>query len=130
MTLDDVYSIIRTMDEYKKVHGNSMFYGIGDYDVISFEYHYDEQSGINIVCPHDKNGDFMYVEVSGSGLSFTKIYKGGSNVEVMDFLNDEDRFFQENTITDLVFSLDEYKVLLSDFMRYYNGFLRGLTVYL
>lgn len=72
----------------------------------------------------------MYIEVSANGLNFSKIFSGASKVEIMDFLNDEDRFFQENTITNLVFTLDEYKVLLNDFLRYYNGLLRGITIYL
>lgn len=129
MPIDDIYAMIRSLNTYKKVHGNGMFYGIGDYDVISFEYSLDSQSAINVVCPHDANGDFMYVEISGEGLRFTKIFKGGASAQEMDLIN-EDQFFQENTITNLGFTLDDYKVLLHDFNRYYNGFLQELTVYL
>lgn len=129
MKLDDVYSIIRNMDGYKKVFSGDQFYGLGEYDVISFEYDPTGKSSINIVCPRDKENNFMYVEIDSTGIVFTKIYKGGKKAEAMD-LTQEDKFFQEDTITDLGLSLPDYKELYSAFNTYYNGFLKELTIHL
>lgn len=133
MDLDDVYSTIRQMDSYKKVYSgyksNKQFYGIGEYDVISFEYDDTGESSINIVCPRDRENNFMYVEINNDGLHFTKILNGGKQSISLD-LSEEEKFFQEDTIINLGFSLSEYKVLHKDFMKYYNGFLKELTLHL
>lgn len=132
MTIDDIYSTIRNLDQYKKVFdavNHNIFYGIGSYDVIQLEYDPEGKSSINIVCPRDKENNFMFVEVDSDGIQFTKIHKGGIDYEVLD-LNEEDSFFQQDTVINLGFSLNEYRELHKDFMRYYNGFLKELTVHL
>lgn len=132
MTLDDIFSTIRNLDKYKKVYdsvNHNIFYGLGSYDVISLEYDPDGRSSINLVCPRDKENNFMYIELNDEGMKFTKIHQGGTDFEVLD-LNSEDSFFQENTIINMGFSLEEYRELHEDFMRYYNGFLKELTVHL
>lgn len=132
MTIDDIYSTIRNLDRYKKVFDSinrNIFYGIGTYDIIQLEYDQEGKSGINFVCPRDSENNFMYVEVNEDGIKFTKIFKGGIDYEELD-LNEEDSFFQQDTVINLGFSLQEYREMHKDFMRYYNGFLKELTVHL
>lgn len=132
MILNDVYSTIRNLNTGKLVYAtkeHSQYYGLGEYDLISYEYDPDGKSSINIVCPRDPENNFMYVEIDHEGILFTKIYKGGTHSEVLD-LSEEDKFFQEDTVINLGFSLGDYKTLHKDFLKYYNGFLRELTIHL
>ena len=132
MDINDIYSTIRSMGDSRKVYGDSnrqKIYGINSYDVISFEYDEGGHSSINIVCPRDSENNFMYIEINNEGINFIKIHKGGKTHEVLD-LSEEDRFFQEDTVIDLGFSLSDYHILQEDFLKYYNGFLKELTIHL
>lgn len=131
-TIDDIYSTIRNMETDKKVYGDKSkqkCYGIDSYDVISYEYDSTGASSLNIVCPRDPENNFMFVEIKDDGMSFTKVFKGGKLFEKIEVMNEE-TFFQEDTIINLGFSFDDYQILEHDFKRYYNGFLKELTIYL
>ena len=131
-TVDDIYSTIRNMSTDRKVFGDkekSKCYGIDSFDIISYEYNTSGNSSLNIVCPRDPENNFMYVEINNDGMFFTKVFKGGINYEPIECMNVE-TFFQEDTIINLGFSFDDYKTLEHDFNRYYNGFLKELTIYL
>lgn len=131
-TVDDIYSTIRNMSSDRKVFGDkekSRCYGIDSFDIISYEYDSNGTSSLNIVCPRDPENNFMYVEINSDGMFFTKVYKGGKEYEPIEVMNEE-KFFQEDTIINLGFSFEDYQVLDHDFKRYYNGFLKELTIYL
>lgn len=129
MTPDSIYELIKDMNNRKRVNSDGFFYGLDKNDIVEFEYSFEMGSGINIVGPKDHNGDFFLIEISSTGVSYTKILENGMNAEELH-LSTEESFFQADTVTDLVMSFDEYCTLHRDFMKYYNGFLCHLTVYL
>lgn len=129
MTPTDIYDLIKDMNNRKRVNSEGFFYGLDDNDIVEFEYSFEMGSGINIVGPKDTSGDFFLIEISTRGIEFTKILENGMNAEVLN-LSTEEAFFQADTVTDLVMCYEDYRTLYEDFMKYYNGFLCHLTVYL
>lgn len=128
MSPDYIYNLIKGMNTYQRVNAENFFYGLDSNSAVIFEYELKD-SGINIVCPKDLNGDFFLVEINSDSIQYNKILNNGMDYEVLD-LTTEEQFFQANTVTDLVLSHDEYNTIHKDFKKYYDGFLNKLTVYL
>ena len=129
MTPNSIYEIIRNMGKRKRVNADGFFMGLDDENTVEFEYAFDMGSGINVVGPRDSEGNFCLVEIDDTGIKFTKIIDNGKDGSVLD-LSTEEAFFQADTVTDMVMTFSEYQDLYMDFMKYYNGFLCHLTVYL
>lgn len=129
MTQNDVYRLIRTIKNCEKIKDEDTFYSVDDNRVLLFEYSNTENSSLNFVCPKDENGDFILVEITEEGTEFTKISNNGSKYDIID-LSTEDNFFQESTVLDLGFTYDEYCSIRMDFLKYYNGFLDGMTIFI
>lgn len=129
MNQNDVYKLIRTIKECDKILDEDTFYSLNDNNILQFEYCGTERSSLNFVCPKDINGDFFFVEITEDGTNFTKISNKGSQYNIID-LSTEDNFFQESTVLDLGFTYDEYHALRMDFLKYYNGFLDRMTIFL
>lgn len=129
MTQNDVYKLIRSMKTCNKVYEEDTFYSINDKHILQFEYCVTDDSCINFVCPKDENGDFILIEITESGIDFTKVCKGGSSYSVVD-LSTEDNFFQTSTVMDLGFTYDELYEIRMNFLKYYNGLLGGMTIFI
>lgn len=129
MVLNDIYNIIKSVGSSKQINKSSISYGLNSMDILQYEYDLNAESSLTLICPSDQNGDFFVVEINGVDTRFTKVYDKGTSFDEKN-LDDEGAFFMENVQTNLCFSYEEYNVLSYDFKKYYNGLLKGLTVYL
>lgn len=129
MKIDKIYEIIRNINSSKQITQGKISYGLTDTNLLQYQYDSAGDSSISLICPSEPNGDFFVVEINGVDTRFTKVYDKGNSFEEKN-LNDEDAFFMENVQSNLGFSYDEYNALSNDFKKYYNGLLKGLTVYL
>jgi hypothetical protein len=111
-----------------KITEEDTFYSIDTNKVLLFEYTQSSESSINFVCPKDKDGNFVLIEISENGIDFTHICNGSSYISLD--LSTEDKFFQNSTIMDLGFSYDELCSIRMDFLKYYNGFIDGMTIFI
>lgn len=129
MTQNDVYKLLRSMKSCKKVYEEDTFYSINDNHILQFEYCASDDSAISFVCPKDDNGDFMLIEITENGIDFTLVGKGGSSYTEVD-LSTEDSFFQTSTVMDLGFTYDELFEIRMNFLKYYNGLIDGMTIFI
>lgn len=129
MTQNDVYKLIRSMKTSKKVYEEDKFYSMNDKNILQFEYCSTDESHITFVCPKDDLGDFMLIEINEEGVHFTKISNGGSKYDEID-LSTEDSFFQTSTVMDLGFTHDDLHEIRMNFLKYYNGLIDGMTIFI
>lgn len=129
MTQNDVYKLIRSIKSCAKIYEEDTFYSIDDNHILRFEYCSTDDSAINFVCPKDEYGDFILIEITESGIAFTKVGKGGSSYTEVD-LSTEDNFFQTSTVMDLGFTYDELHEIRMNFLKYYNGLIDGMTIFI
>lgn len=129
MNQNDVYKLIRSIKDCKKILDEDTFYSIDTNKILLFEYTQSEISAINFVCPKDERGDFVLIEITENGIDYTHIRNSGSIYSPLD-LSTEDKFFQSSTVIDLGFSYDELSSIRMDFLKYYNGFLDGMTIFI
>lgn len=129
MTQNDVYKLIRSINSCERIINEDTFYSVDENKVLQFEYCYTENSSLTFVCPKDEIGDFVLIEITQNGTEFTKISKYGDVYSELD-LSTEDNFFQTSTILDLGFTFDDLCELRMNFLKYYNGFIDGMTIFL
>ena len=129
MTQNEVYKLIRSIKTCSKIFEEETFYSINDKNILVFGYERSDESYIKFVCPKDEVGDFVLIEITEHGTDFTKICKGGAAYTPMD-LSTEDSFFQESTIIDLGFTFDDLVEIRMNFLKYYNGFIDGMTIFI
>lgn len=129
MTQNDVYKLIRSIKSCTKIYEEDTFYSIDENRILRFEYSTTDNSYINFVCPKDEFGEFFLIEITEGGIEFTKIGKGGSSYSEVD-LSTEDNFFQTSTVSDLGFTYDELHEIRMNFLKFYNGFIDGITIFI
>lgn len=129
MIQNDVYKLIRTLKSCTRISDEDIFYSIDQNQVLQFEYCYTDESHITFVCPKDDVGDFMLIEINEEGVHFTKISNGGSKYDEID-LSTEDTFFQFSTVMDLGFTYDDLHEIRMNFLKYYNGLIDGMTIFI
>lgn len=129
MNQNEVYKHIRSIKQCKKIKEEDVFYSIDSNNVLLFEYGMSEKSILSFVCPKDEFGNFVLIEVTEDGTEYTHICNNGSSYFPLD-LSTEDKFFQSSTVIDLGFSYDEICSIRMDFLKYYNGLLDSMTIFI
>lgn len=129
MNQNEVYKLIRSIKNCKKIKEEDTFYSIDEDNVLIFEYTLSDKSSLNFVCPKDADGNFVLIEITENETSYTHICNNGSNYFAMD-LNSEDQFFQNSTIIDLGFSYDDINSIRMNFLKFYNGFIDSMTIFI